>query len=232
VEGTTDDAAILGLRERQFRNLIATLLLSQGMPMICGGDEIGRTQRGNNNAYAQDNDISWFDWNLTDSKRALFEFTRELIELRKTHPNLHRRKFFQDRRIDPDAAGRAMSHGSAPAVQWLRPDGREMKQDEWLAGWIRCVGLVLNGETVDDVNAVGEPIIDDTFLFLFNPHHQPVRFMLPRPRRGVAWDLCFDTSRSKAKTTRARRLYPLTERSLAVFRTPKGAAPVLAGLRI
>ena len=229
-EGPTEDPAIVALRERQKRNLLTTLLLSQGVPMICGGDEIGRTQRGNNNAYAQDNDISWFDWNLTDAQGALFEFTRELIELRKSHPNLHRRKFFQDRRIDPEAPDRAVNGGAEADLVWLRPDGSAMKQEEWHAGWIRCIGLMLNGQTLDDVNAVGERIVDDTFLILFNPHHEPIRFVLPSPKHGVAWDLCFDTSRKKGGTTRARRFYRLTERSLALFRADKsGSVPIVPG---
>jgi isoamylase len=230
VEGPTEDLVIIALRERQKRNLLATLLLSQGVPMICGGDEIGRTQHGNNNAYAQDNEISWYDWNLTAAQQALFEFTRQLIELRKSHPNLHRRKFFQDRRIDPEAPDRAVNGGSEADLKWLRPDGSEMAPEEWHAGWVRCIGLVLNGQTLDDVNAVGEPILDDTFLILFNPHHEPIRFVLPRPKHGVAWDLCFDTSRKKGLTTRARRFYRLTERSLALFRADKsGAVPILPG---
>jgi glycogen operon protein len=228
VEGPTDDAAILSLRARQTRNLLATVLLSQGVPMICGGDEIGRTQHGNNNAYAQDNEISWYDWNLTDAQRDLFEFTRELIEMRKSHPNLHRRKFFQDRRIDPEAPDREVDGGAEADLTWLRPDGSEMAQEEWHAGWVRCIGLVLNGQTLDDVNAVGEGILDDTFLILFNPHHEPIRFVLPAPKHGVAWELCFDTSRKKGGTTRARRFYRLMDRSLALFRADKsGAVPIL-----
>jgi isoamylase len=230
VEGPTDDAGVLMLRERQKRNLMATLILSQGVPMICGGDEIGRTQRGNNNAYAQDNEISWFDWNLTEPKREMCDFTRELITLRKKHPNLHRRKFFQDRRIDPEAPDRKVNGGEEADLLWLRPDGREMTQEEWHAGWVRCIGLMLNGQTLDDVNVVGEPVIDDTFLLLLNPHHEPIRFVLPPPKRGVAWDLCFDTSRKKSGMTRARRFYRLAERSMAAFRASvEGSEIILRG---
>lgn len=224
VEGPTDDPAVLALRERQKRNLLATLILSQGVPMICGGDEIGRTQWGNNNAYAQDNEISWHDWNLTDAERELFEFTQGLIALRLEHPNLHRRKFFQDRRIDPEAPNRKVDGGEAADLTWLRPDAREMTSEEWHAGWVRCIGLMLNGQTLDDVNSVGEPVIDDTFLILLNPHHEPIRFVLPPPERGVAWDLCFDTSRKKAGTTRARRFYRLADRSMAMFRAGADSA--------
>lgn len=222
VEGPTDDPGIIDLRERQKRNFFATLLLSQGVPMLCGGDEVGRTQRGNNNSYAQDDEISWFGWDLNPRNRALLGFVRELVELRKSHPNLHRRKFFQDRRIDPDAPGRQVNGGNAERdILWLRPDGKEMTQEEWHEGWIRCIGLYLNGRTLDDVNAVGETIRDDTFLILFNPHHEPVRFTLPQVGQGKGWEVCFDTRTSnvmRLKRSRPRRFYQLIERSLAVFR--------------
>jgi isoamylase len=218
VEGPTDDPAILELRERQKRNFLATLLLSQGVPMICGGDEIGRTQNGNNNAYAQDNETSWFDWNLDVNRRSLLHFTRSLIELRKNHPNLHRRKFFQDRRIEPEAPGRMVDGGPEGDVLWLRPDGKEMSQEEWHAGWVRCVGMLLNGRTLDDVNGVGEPIYDETFLILYNPYHEPIRFALPSLKAGNAWNLCLDT-REPAITSRrkSRRFYHVTPRSLVLL---------------
>jgi isoamylase len=221
VEGPTDDFAIQALRERQKRNFLATLLLSQGVPMLCGGDEIGRTQNGNNNGYAQDNETSWFDWNLDDRRRTLHEFVRMLIDLRKSHPNLHRRKFFQDRRIDPEAPERQVNGGAEVDILWLRTDGKEMTQEEWQAGWVRCIGLQLNGRTLDDVNQVGEAIQDNTFLLLLNPHHEAVRFTLPPPRPGTAWDLCIDTSRAdlgRARRNRLRRYHQLIERSLAVFK--------------
>ncbi len=221
-EGPTDDPAILELRERQKRNLISTLLLSQGIPMICGGDEIGRTQRGNNNAYCQDNELSWFDWNLDDARRAFLEFTRAMIDLRKSHPNLHRRKFFQDRRIDPEAPDREVDGKTEIDIQWLRTDGQEMAQEEWHTGWVRCIGLKLNGQTLDDVNGAGELIRDDTFLILLNPHHEPVRFTLPPPREGTAWEMLVDTGCKAApgtsKPRRLRKTYQLIPRSLAVLR--------------
>ncbi len=221
-EGPTEDPAILELRERQKRNLISTLLLSQGIPMICGGDEIGRTQRGNNNAYCQDNELSWFDWNLDDARKAFLEFTRVMIDLRKSHPNLHRRKFFQDRRIDPEAPDREVDGKTEIDIQWLRTDGKEMAQEEWHTGWVRCIGLKLNGQTLDDVNGVGELIRDDTFLILLNPHHEPVRFTLPGPRDGTAWEVLIDTacktSPASSKPRRLRKTYQLIPRSLAVLR--------------
>jgi isoamylase len=221
VEGPTDDPAIVALRARQRRNLLATLLLSQGVPMLEGGDELGRTQRGNNNAYAQDNDTSWYNWSLDEERGQLLEFVRRLIALRKRHPNLHRRKFFQDRPIGTEAPDRAVDGGAEPDILWLRPDGKEMTQEEMSAGWIRCIGLFLNGRTLDDVNAIGEPIRDDTFLILFNPHHEPVRFTLPQIHPGTIWEPCLDTRIAtlvRTRNVRARRFYQVLERSLAVFR--------------
>jgi len=218
-EGETQDPGILALRERQERNFLATLMLSQGLPMLCGGDELGRTQQGNNNAYAQDTEVSWFDWNVTESRRGLLEFTRRLIQIRKAHPNFHRRRFFQDRRIDPDAPDREVNGGVEQDILWLRPDGKEMTQEEWHAGWVRCFGLWLNGRTLDEVNAVGEPIYDDTFLILFNPHHESVRFTLPRLRPETGWQLCLDTRTAYApkRRTQIRKFYQLLDRSMAVL---------------
>jgi isoamylase len=223
VEGPTDDPAILELRDRQKQNFLATLLLSQGVPMICGGDEIGRRQRGNNNAYCQDNEISWYDWRMDDRKRVLLDFTCAMIALRKRHPNLHRRKFFQDRRIDPEAPDREVNGGTESDIQWLRPDGKEMMQEEWHAGWVRCIGMLLNGRTLDDLNALGEPIHDATFLILLNPHHEPIRFRLPNSHAGTGWALCIDTRAKSARSMAPvnisvrRKFYQLIPRSLAVL---------------
>jgi isoamylase len=219
-EGPTDNAGILTLRERQKRNMLATMFLSQGVPMLCGGDELNRTQNGNNNGYAQDNASSWYDWNLDDNRKSLLEFVRKMIRLRRDHPNLHRRKFFQDRPIDPDAPDRQVNGGTESDILWLRPDGKEMTQDEWHQGWVRCIGMLLNGRTLDDVNQVGEPIVDDTFLILFNPHHEPVRFTLPQVHSGTAWELWMDTvsCRTSRKTMKGRKYYQVMERSLALFR--------------
>jgi glycogen operon protein len=218
-EGETGDPDVLQLRLRQECNLLATLMLSQGVPMLCGGDEIGRTQQGNNNAYAQDNEISWFDWNIDERGRALLEFTKRLIRLRSNHPNFHRRRFFQDRRIDPDAPDRTINGGTAPDILWLRPDGKEMTQEEWQAGWIRSFGMCLNGATLDEVNIIGEPIMDDSFLLLFNPHHESVRFHVPKPAEDKIWEVCFDTKNVAAKKPApVRKFYNLIDRSMAVLR--------------
>jgi glycogen operon protein len=192
-EGDTADPEIIEMRERQKRNFLLTLLCSQGVPMICGGDEIGRTQKGNNNGYAQDNEVSWYNWNLTDRRKSLLEFTRKLVELRRQHPNLHRRKFFQDRNINPGQSQRPVNGHCEPDITWLRPDGGEMTVEEWNAGWVRCIGVQLNGRTLDDVNGVGEPIRDETFLIMFNPHHEPIQFYMPR-REGAAWQVVLDSA--------------------------------------
>jgi isoamylase len=221
VEGETDNAEIREVRERQKRNLMATLLLSQGVPMICGGDEIGRTQRGNNNAYAQDNDLSWFDWRLDDRAKSLFEFTAKLVEIRRQHPNLHRRKFFQDRSILPGSTSeRDVDGRKEQDITWLRPDGGEMTPDEWTAGWVRCIGLQLSGRTLDDVNGVGEPIRDETYMFLLNPHTESIKFYMPR-RQGTAWEVMLDSAqpqRTEKPVIAPGEPYELIARSTALLR--------------
>ncbi len=198
VEGETNDPEIKELRARQIRNFLTTLLLSQGVPMICGGDEIARSQNGNNNAYAQDNENSWLKWNLDNGRKALLQFTTDLIHFRKEHPNLHRRKFFQDRPIDPQGAQHLQVEGAeVQDIIWLSPDGKRMSEAEWKAGWNRCVGVQLSGETLDDVNSVGEPITDNTFLILLNSHHETVHFRLPPCREGMKWTRHFDTRWTK-----------------------------------
>jgi len=219
-EGPTGEAEILDTRHRQMRNLMLTMLISQGVPMICGGDEIARTQDGNNNAYAQDNEISWFDWKLDESKSTLLEFTRRLVALRRAHPNLHRRKFFQDRGIDPTTPSRQVDGRGEKDIMWLRPDGGEMTPEEWNAGWVRCIGMRLNGRTLEDVNGVGEPIRDDSFLMLFNPHHEPIQFYMPK-FEGIAWQVLLDSNAADCKDRPpigAGEPYELIARSSAVLR--------------
>ena len=184
-EGPTDDPKIVAARERQERNFLATLFLSQGVPMLLYGDEIGRTQNGNNNAYCQDNEITWMSWNLDEKQIALLTFTRALITLRSEHPNLRRRKFYQDRSI----------RGSeVKDIVWYRPDGGEMAEEEWGLGWVRCLGVMLNGETIGDVDENGEPVIDDSFLLMLNCHHQPIVFKLPPSPKDKHWDVLIDTN--------------------------------------
>jgi glycogen operon protein len=210
-EGSTDDPAVLGLRERQIRNFLVTLLLSQGVPMLLGGDELGRTQQGNNNAYCQDNELSWVNWALSRTAKAQLEFTRKLIRLRLGHPVFHRRRFFQGRRIEGS---------EVKDVSWFRPDGKEMAAEEWTNGFTRSLGLRLAGDAIEEVDESGRPIRDDTFLLLFNAHHEPVDFVLPAHRPRVRWDLVLDT-RDWATAARAFRVgdaYPLEARSVALLR--------------
>jgi glycogen operon protein len=183
VEGPTDDPQINALRERQRRNFLTTLFLSQGVPMLLGGDEWGRTQKGNNNAYCQDNEISWFDWRHDEKQNQFLEFTRKLIWFREAHPVFRRPKFFQGRRI----------RGSETRdVMWFNPGGSEMSDEEWASPFVRCVGMLLSGDTVDVVNFEGEPIRDDTFLLLMNAHYEAIPFVLPG-QENLEWQLILDT---------------------------------------
>jgi isoamylase len=183
VEGPTDDPQINALRERQRRNFLTTLFLSQGVPMLCGGDEWGRTQNGNNNAYCQDNEISWFNWERDEKQNQLLGFTRKLIQLRRDHPVFRRPKFFQGRRI----------RGSEIRdVMWFNPGGNEMTEEEWAHPFVRCLGMLLSGDTMDVFNFQGEPIRDDTFLLLINAHYEPIPFVLPG-QEHIEWQLILDT---------------------------------------
>ena len=213
VEGPTDDPEINALRARQQRNFLATLLFSQGVPMICGGDEIGRTQQGNNNAYCQDNEISWYDWELDDERRALLDFTRRLIETRLRHPALRRRKFFQGRRI----------RGSdVRDITWLRPDGGEMTETEWEASWVRTLGVRLDGRALDELDERGDPIVDDTLLLLLNAHADTVPMTLPQPLPGTVWEVVIDTAEPDlepgVRRLEASEPYQLRGRSIALLR--------------
>jgi len=182
-EGPTDDPKINRLRARQRRNFLTTLFLSQGVPMLCGGDEWGRTQKGNNNAYCQDNEISWLNWERDEKQNALLEFTKKLIRLRREHPVFRRPKFFQGRRI----------HGSdIRDVMWFNEGGNEMSDEEWASPLVRCLEMLLSGDTVDVLNFQGEPIRDETFLLLLNGYHEPILFVLPGEEH-VEWELILDT---------------------------------------
>jgi isoamylase len=176
VEGPTDDPAVVELRHRQRRNFLATLFLSQGIPMLLGGDELGRTQRGNNNAYCQDNEISWFDWEHAD--QALLEFTQALIAFRSVHPIFRRRLWFQDRPI---------WHSAEREIAWFKPDGWEMDDQDWQAGFAKSLGVFLNGDAIPSMDARGERVIDDSFYLLFNGHHERLDFTLPPAEWGQSW---------------------------------------------
>ncbi|GAB4388171.1 MAG: glycogen debranching protein GlgX [Thermodesulfovibrionales bacterium] len=184
VEGPSDDPEINRLRERQKRSLLATLFLSQGVPMLLAGDEMGRTQLGNNNAYCQDNEVSWLAWRLTEEKERLLDFVRRLAALRREHPVLRRRHFFQGRRI---------SGSGVKDLTWLRPEGGEMTEADWTRKDCRCLGLRLAGDAIEEMDEMGNPIVDDTFLMLLNAHEGPVSFALPPRGPGRGWELLVDT---------------------------------------
>jgi isoamylase len=209
-EGPTEDEAIIALRTRQKKNFLATLLLSQGVPMLVGGDESGRTQQGNNNGYCQDNEISWFDWANTDP--TLLEFAQRLIRLRQGHPVFRRRRWFQGRPI----------HGSGiNDIGWFRPDGREMFEEDWKAGFAKSLAVFLNGDGIASPSSRGDRIIDDSFYVLFNASDRPLDFILPDEKWGRQWQQAFDTSEpsSGAKTRRYRAgdTISLVERSLVLL---------------
>jgi len=183
-EGPTDDEHVNELRERQTRNFLATLMLSQGVPMLAGGDEFARSQRGNNNCYCQDNELTWYDWNLDEPRKRLLEFTSKLIELRKKHPNLHRRKFFQDRKI----------RGSVVRdVAWFGTDGNELSDEAWGQEWNKSIAVLFNGKTMDCMDEEGEPVIDDSFLIIVNAADQGVEYTLPEPPNKTPWRQVLDT---------------------------------------
>jgi isoamylase len=209
VEGPTDDPAIVALRARQQRNFLTTLLLSQGVPMLLGGDELGRTQRGNNNAWCQDNELSWIDWEAADAE--LLAFARRLIKLRRTHPVFHRGRFLE---------GRIVMGSNAPDVWWFRPDGRRMTQADWRRGDARMLGVFLNGEEIPTPDSRGGRVLDDSFLLLFNAHHEPLVFTLPPRRFGRRWTLELSTADPEAsgEVFPARGLTPVEPRAIVLLR--------------
>jgi glycogen operon protein len=209
-EGATTDSKIKILRGKQMRNFMATLLLSQGVPMICAGDEIARTQRGNNNAYCQDNKVSWLNWNLTDDQRDLLEFVKMLIRLRSEQPVLRRRQFFQ---------GRPIRGSEVKDVSWLEPSGQEMTDEAWDAGFVRCLGMLLAGDQINEMDERGRRVEADSLLLLLNAHHEPIPFTLPQHASGW-WDLVLDTARGNADDVfhNVGDVYDLADRSMAIFR--------------
>lgn len=219
VEGPTYDPAIRDLRERQKRNLLATLLFSQGTPMLCGGDERGRTQQGNNNAYAQDNELSWFNWCADQDADSLLEFTRRAVALRREHPALHRKKFFQ---------GRAIRGSDVHDIVWLRPDGQEMTDPEWDAHWIRSIGVRLDGASLNELDEEGDVVSDDNLLLLLNAHTENVSFTIPTSDIGLPWEVLVDTRTAQLPTgvrVDEGGFYELIGRSLVLLRQqrPEGS---------
>lgn len=188
VEGETDDEQVIALRRKQQRNFLVTLLLSQGVPMIAHGDEIGRTQRGNNNVYCQDNELAWVDWENADED--LLELTRRLIEMRKQHPVFRRRRFFE---------GTSIRGSNLGDIGWFRPDGSEMSEDDWNTSFAKSLGVFLNGGGIPERDELGQPIVDDCFYIVFNGHHGPMQFRIPAALGEEPWTRVLDTAKRKRK---------------------------------
>jgi glycogen operon protein len=210
-EGATDDPAIRALRERQKRNLVATLMLSQGVPMLLGGDELSHTQNGNNNTYCQDNELTWLDWSLTPEKAAFLGFVKKVVRVWKGQPVFQRRHFFQ---------GRSIRGTDIKDISWIAPDGHEMTDEAWAEGFTKCLGVRLAGDIIGEVDERGRDIVGDTLLVMLNAHWEAVPFALPPHRDGQQWELVFDTFNPDAPpgTVSEGEPYQLHERSVAVFR--------------
>jgi len=216
VEGETDDQNVINLRERQKRNLLSTLFLSQGVPMLLGGDEMGRTQGGNNNAYCQDNEISWVDWKLDDRRRALIEFTRKLIKLRNKHAVLQRPRFLM---------GDYVWDSTAKDLAWLRPDGEEMSPEDWQKPWISSLAFLLGGDALHAVDERGERLLDDSVLVLMNAYEDSVTFKLPGESnsedKSGRWLVQLDTADpNKAEDTPCEGEYTVSGRGMVFLRQP------------
>ncbi|GAA5080175.1 glycogen operon protein [Thermocatellispora tengchongensis] len=223
-EGPVEDPAIVRLRHRQRRNFLATLFLSQGVPMISHGDEVGRTQGGNNNAYCQDNEVAWVDWSAVHAEKDLLDFVRMLSELRRAHPVFQRRRFFRGR-----------GAGGVRDIVWLTPAGVEMSAADWHTGYAKSLTVYLNGEAITELGPRGERITDDSFLILINAHHENMAFTLPGAEFGDGWRTVFDTADDRPRdepfpdeSWSAGALVAVTARSLQLLRrprTPQAAAP-------
>ena len=213
VEGPTDDPAIIELRERQKRNFWCSMMFAQGSPMISGGDELGRTQQGNNNAYCQDNELSWYHWSLDAPKAQFLEFAQRVIQYRKNHPNFHRNAFYDH---DPDA-----KHPDKNIV-WFRADGKRMEGKDWEdGGWMRTLGMFMNGMAPEIRDARGQCCDDWDFLLLLNAHHEPVAFRISHELYHAGWKLAFDTARPTLEigkeTVKRNRLVQLAGRSMVLL---------------
>ncbi len=220
VEGPTDDPSIDSLRRRQQRNFLTMLFLSQGVPMLLGGDEFGRTQKGNNNAYCQDNEISWLNWQRNEKQNRLFEFTKKLIEFRREHAVFRRPKFFQGRRV---------RGGEIKDVMWFNPGGNEMSDEEWNSPFVRCLGMLISGDAVDLVDAQGEPVRDDTFLLLINAHQEPIPFVLPGEEH-LEWEQILETTNEDGFLKEPKKFssgddVDLNGRATYLFKLSRGEQP-------
>jgi len=212
VEGPTTDPEINALRARQRRNFIATLMLSQGVPMLVAGDEIGRSQQGNNNAYCQDNETSWVNWDIDGEGKALLQFVQRMLQIRRDHPVFRRHRYFQ---------GRPIRGGNLKDLAWLSPEGREMNDDEWDQDFARCLGVYFAGESLEETDRRGRPLRDGNFLLLLNAHHEMIPFVLPDFRNGTTWQALVDTTYAQGLAVDGRfpgsTRYDLQGRSLALL---------------
>ncbi len=216
VEGPTDDPEVRELRLRQQRNFLTTLLLSQGVPMLAHGDEMGRTQEGNNNAYCQDTELAWMDWELDADQEGLLEFTRSLVALRRDHPVFRRRRFF---------AGSADHGGESEVgdIAWFEPNGEHMDAESWANGYARSVAVFLNGDAIHEPDPRGQRIVDDSFLICFNAHYEAIDFTIPTADYGAGWQLVVDTTDPAALVTMHLPGGEVTvgPRSVVVLRAPR-----------
>ena len=212
VEGPTDDPAVEKLRNRQVKNSLAVTMLSAGMPMILMGDEVRRTQLGNNNAYCQDNETTWLKWNITNEQRAFLGFVRSVINIRQTQPVFQRRKFFLGRQIDG---------ADVPDISWFQPSGEEMSDEDWNAGYTQCLGVRLPGDLIGEVNERGEPITGDSIVLLVNAHHEPIPFTLPSGGEGQEWERLIDTADPKVEAIKQKvaEQYEIQGRSMVILRS-------------
>jgi isoamylase len=213
VEGPTDDPDILALRARQMRNILATLVLSQGTPMISHGDEIGRTQKGNNNVYCQDSELAWMDWSLAEKNADLVAFTSKVVALRKGHPVFRRRRFFDGKPIRTSDQDRD--------IAWLTPAGNEMTPEDWGAAFGKSIAVFLNGEAIPEPNLRGERVSDDSFLLCFNAFDEKLDFVLPADAYAEQWTAALDTADPAGDTSLvagANETISLQPRSLLVLR--------------
>ncbi|MDB5694427.1 MAG: glgX, partial [Alphaproteobacteria bacterium] len=216
-EGASAGLAVARVRRRQMRNFLTTLFLSQGVPMLSGGDEFARTQHGNNNPYCQDNELSWFNWKWTAHQRTLRRFAARLIHFRHAHPVFRRPKFFQ---------GRKIRGTNLKDVMWLNPCGMEMNDADWNSSHVKCLGMLLGGDTLDVRDSRGNPIKDDTFLLLFNAHYTPVRFILAG-KENIGWEMLIDTRLERGFLSTPAGLasgdeLELEARSIVVLRLSRG----------
>ncbi len=211
VEGPTDDPKIISLREKRKRNFLGTLLLSQGVPMISHGDEYGRTQHGNNNAYCQDNEIAWMNWDWNGDQQQLFEFTKKMIAIRKEYPVTHRRRYFKNRQIQGEGI---------KDIRWLNTDGLDMSQEEWETSFIRCMGMLLNGELMEEMDEYGNNLKEDILLILVNSYWEPISFTLPYEDLSSEWEVLADTEQNviEGSDKKVNNVYKIASRSLVLLK--------------